>query len=264
MGVKAASRRPKRGLVRPRHDYVFVVTYGRSGSTLLQGMLNTLPRTLVRGENGLFVRQLFQAARTAEEFREKYHGPRSRRTSSAFYGVNHLTAQRFARSANRLVTSTLLGPESASAYDRIGFKEVSWHQVEPEETEPFFAWFDAVFPGAKYVLNTREPEHVVGSGFWQRQGNDAAMAAIARVQEIQSHLRESRPERVHDTRYEVVTGEDRAASDAALRGLAEFVTGGCDDALLATLRGTLEVGHGPNPFKTSRRDTTSDPAPEGP
>ena len=79
------------------------------------------------------------------------------------------------------------------------------------------------------------------------------MAAIQRVIEIQDHLRATRGGRVHETRYEVITGDDRAASDAALRGLAEFVVGSCDDALLETLRGTLEVGHGPNPFGKSRR-----------
>jgi hypothetical protein len=31
--------------------YVFVMTYGRSGSTLLMGLLNTIPGYLVRGEN---------------------------------------------------------------------------------------------------------------------------------------------------------------------------------------------------------------------
>jgi hypothetical protein len=81
------------------------------------------------------------------------------------------------------------------------------------------------------------------------------MAAIQRVIEIQEHLRTTRPDRVHDTRYEIITGDDRAASDGALRDLAEFVVGSCDDALLETLRGTLEVGHGPNPFGKSRRDS---------
>jgi hypothetical protein len=30
------------------------------------------------------------------------------------------------------------------------------------------------------------------------------------------------------------------------------VTGSCDDRLLAAMRKTLTVGHGPNPFGTSR------------
>jgi hypothetical protein len=32
-------------------DHLFIVTYGRSGSTLLQGILNSTPGVLIRGEN---------------------------------------------------------------------------------------------------------------------------------------------------------------------------------------------------------------------
>lgn len=235
-------------------EYVFIVTYGRSGSTLVQGMLNAMPRTLVRGENGLYVQHLFRAWHAADEIRQKRKGPPARRPSNAFFGINALTRGRFVRSAHRLVVGGLLGSEDEKDFDRIGFKEVDWHQITPEETEPFFAWLEEVCPGAKYVLNTREVEEVLGSGFWQRQETDEALAAIQRVIEIQDHLRATRPGRVLETRYEVITGEDKAASDAALQELAEFVLGGCDAELLDALRATLEVGHGPNPFGKSRRD----------
>ena len=52
----AAARRS-----RERHRYVFVVTYGRSGSTLVQGLLNAFPRVLVRGENDLYLLDLYRA-----------------------------------------------------------------------------------------------------------------------------------------------------------------------------------------------------------
>lgn len=234
-------------------DYVFVVTYGRSGSTLVQGMLNAMPRTLVRGENGLYVQHLFRAWQAADQVRQKREGEKTRRASSAFYGITALTRARFVRSARRLLVGGILGKKSERDYDRVGFKEVDWHQVLPEETEPFFAWLDDVCPGAKYILNTREVDQVLGSGFWRRQDADEARAAIDRVIEIQDHLRATRPDRVHETRYEVITGEDRAASDEALRRLAEFVVGSCDEALLDTLRETLKVGHGPYPFGKSRR-----------
>jgi len=243
-------------------EYVFVVTYGRSGSTLVQGMLNSMPRTLVRGENGLYVQHLFRAWQAADVIRQKRKGPPARKPTNAFFGINALTRARFVRSAHRLVVGGILGSEEDKDFDRIGFKEVDWHQIAPEETEPFFAWFEEVCPDAKYVLNTRDVAQVLGSGFWQRQDEDEAMAAIRRVIEIQDHLRSTRPDRVHETRYEVITGDDQAASDAALKGFAEFVVGGCDEALLETLRAKLEVGHGPNPFGRSRRDT-KDATPEG-
>jgi hypothetical protein len=243
-------------------EYVFVVTYGRSGSTLVQGMLNAMPRTLVRGENGLYVQHLFRAWQAADVIRQKRKGPPARKPTNAFFGINALSRKRFVRSAQRLVTGGILGSEDGKDFDRLGFKEVEWHHIAPEETEPFFAWFDEVCPGAKYILNTRDVEQVMGSGFWQRRDADEAKAAIDRVMAIQDHLRATRADRVHETRYEVITGDDRAASDAALEALADFVLGSCGDTLLETLRGTLEVGHGPNPFGKSRREDNKE-TPDG-
>ena len=50
----------------PREDlgYLFVLTYGRSGSTLLQGILNSIPGYLVRGENRQILFHLHEFHRT--------------------------------------------------------------------------------------------------------------------------------------------------------------------------------------------------------
>jgi len=232
-------------------EFVFVVTYGRSGSTLVQGLLNTLPNTLVRGENNFYVLPLFRAQALARGFQRKYakndSGP-----SSAFYGLHEIDLAAFEKSAHDLVVSQLLGEADPGGVRRLGFKEVLWHRIGPRETEGFFDFFDAVFPGAKYVLNQRDHEQVLGSGFWQRQDEDEGRQALLRVEEIQRFLHQTRRDRVYDTRYEVITGDDQAAADAQLRGLAEFVTGGCDDELLAALFTTRETGHGPNPFGKAR------------
>jgi hypothetical protein len=78
------------------------------------------------------------------------------------------------------------------------------------------------------------------------------LKAIRRVEEIQEFLRRTRGDRTLDLRYELITSEDPAVSDAQLRHLAEFVHGSCDDELLSVLRRTKDVGHGPYPFGQSR------------
>jgi hypothetical protein len=228
--------------------FVFVVTYGRSGSTLLQGLLNDLPRTVVRGENGLWLLEMYRAYRLGTDFAKRHTKHASGKTSSAFYGLDHVKPRQFVRATRKLVVPQLLGDETAADVDVVGFKEVLWHRILPEETEGFFAWFEEVFPGARYVLNTRDHERVARSGFWQRQQDEVA-DALARVEEILAWLRETRPDRVLDTRYEVLTGEDRAAADEQLAALADFVVGDHDEALLARLRATLDVPHGPRPFE---------------
>jgi len=233
--------------------HVFVVTYGRSGSTLVQGLLNTLPGVLVRGENGFYVLSLYRAMTTAMAFRARHSRHAPRRVTSAFYGVHEIAPRRFVATTRNLLTQTLLGGVRRDTVDVLGFKEVLWHQVTPQETEGFFDFLDRVFPGARYVLNTRQHEDVLASGFWQRRDDDEALAAVARVEDIQAYLRESRPDRVHDTVYELLAGDDLAASDAQLRDLATFVIGRCDGDLLEALRETRKTGHGPRAFGVKRR-----------
>jgi len=241
-----------------RFEYVFVVTYGRSGSTLLQGLLNALPRVVVRGENSLFVLQLYRAWAQASTFRERHKGHRPRKVQSAFYGIRDLRRRQFTVATRHLMTKFLLGSLNRSDVDVIGFKEVLWHEVKPRETEGFFDFMDAAFPGARYILNQRAHDHVATSGFWQRHDSDEVFAALERVEKMQEFLRRTRPERTYDCRYELITHEDPAISSAQLRGLAEFVTGSCDDALLARLHETRAVAFGPKAFQASQRRRESD------
>ena len=164
-------RRMRRWLGReePTYRYVFVVTYGRSGSTLVQGLLNTLPRTVVRGENNLYVLPLFRAMSSVQAFRKTHlqHNPKA--SHSAFYGLNEITLPSFVASTRTLVTGHLLGSIPPREVDVLGFKEVLWHKVRGSETTEFFNFLDRTFPECLYVLNERDVENVVDSGFWQSQ-----------------------------------------------------------------------------------------------
>jgi hypothetical protein len=233
--------------------FVFVVSGGRSGSTLTQGLLNALPGTLVRGENSFYILPMFRAYRSTQTFQRKY-GKSAAEATSAFYGLHEIDLGDFVRSTHRLAVRQLLASTDPRTVEVLGFKEVRWEHIRPKETEAFFEFFEKVFPNALYVLNERESSKVVRSGQWLRTDEATALKALARVHDVQQYLRETRRERTYDTRYEVITGDDEVARDQALTGLAKFVVGSCDEALLARLRAVLQVGHGPFPFGRARRE----------
>lgn len=253
-----ALRRPAGGDRRFR--YVFVVTYGRSGSTLIQGLLNALPRTLVRGENNFYVLHLYRAWADLRAFRELHlkHNPRA--NHSAFYGLHEIRPASLVRTTHDLLTEHMLGSVRPRQVDVLGFKEVLWHRVTEEEVADFFDFLDRAFPDCRFVLNQRDHAAVVGSGFWQDQDREEVMSAIRSVEKIQEHLRETRPDRVLDLHYEQVTSDDPATSDAQLRAISEFVTGTCEESTMDAMRTTLSTGHGPFPFGKSRgrRERRSD------
>lgn len=232
------------------YDYVFVVSGGRSGSTLVQGLLNAMPRTLVRGENSFFILPMFRAYQRTQSFQRQYW--RNSTVTSAFYGLDQIDLGDFITSTRDLTIRQLLGTTDARTVDVLGFKEVRWDEIRPGETEAFFAFFEQVFPNARYVLNVREPEIVVDSAHWRRVTRQEALRRLARIRDVQQYLRETRSSRTYDTTFEVITGPDGAARDAQLKGLAEFVAGSCDEALLSRLHETLKVGHGPAPFGVAR------------
>jgi hypothetical protein len=233
--------------------FVFIVSGGRSGSTLTQGLLNALPGTLVRGENSFYILPMFRAYRGTQSFQRKY-GRNAPEVTSAFYGLNEIDLRDFVRSTHRLAVRQLLACADPRNVQVLGFKEVRWEHIRPNETAAFFDFFEKVFPGALYVLNERDAKTVVRSGQWLRTDEETALKALARVGEVQQYLRETRGPRTFDTRFEVITGDDEAARDQTLTGLAKFVIGSCDDALLARMHAVLKVGHGPFPFGRARRE----------
>jgi len=252
-GLAEGVRRNRRGSGRDKYRYVFVVTYGRSGSTLVQGLLNAMPRTLMRGENNFYLLHLFHALHAVRQFRREHWKHNPDRAISAFYGLDQIRRGPFLQATNDIVTSTVLGDNPPGAYDVLGFKEVLWHRIEPEETAEFFEWLEQCFPDIGYVLNTRDPQECLGSGFWQEHTKDAALARIGRVIEIQDYLRETRPARCVDVRFEELTGSAPAILDRLLADLAAFVTRRpATPEVVARLRGVLSVGHGPYPFGETR------------
>ena len=235
---------------------MFVVAAGRSGSTLVQGLLNAIPGTLVRGENDLYLLGLYRVMHRFLEFRELHTRNRTRQVTSPFYGLMAIRRGLFVRAARQVFVEGALGPDPRPDVTRLGFKEVLWHRIDRDETEDFFAFLDDAFPGVRYVLNSRDPEVVVGSGFWKGQDPARAKESVERVFEVQDFLRVTRPDRTFDIEYEQLTGPDLAARDDLLRGLVDFVTRRpASDGLLADLRQVMSRGHGPHPFGASRKDS---------
>ncbi len=152
------------------YGYLFVVTYGRSGSTLLQGLLSSIPGYLIRGENGGVTYDLFELHRGLVAYREK-HGP-SGLPSNAWYGIGGYSDGVAFRAMRQLVLATLIRPDEDSRV--VGFKEIRWdHEDLPEYAE----FLRHVFPGARFIVNTRNLSDVAESKWWSKQTDSPEVLA---------------------------------------------------------------------------------------
>jgi hypothetical protein len=201
-------------------EYLFIVTYGRSGSTLLQGILSSIPGYLIRGENDGIAYHLFKfhvtATRRSTSKRARWRSPQS-----AWFGIGGYPQQVALRELRHLLVTTVIRPASDSRV--VGFKEVRWLHKDLHEYVDFLR---AVFPGARFVVNTRNLDDVVRSGWW---AEDQASRQV--LEEAESRMVEL-TDRLGDDAYHVHY-DDYVRSPGKLRELFEWLGEEFDETQVA-------------------------------
>ena len=251
--IRAQAQRQERARVRRlrdrrRYRYVFVVAYGRSGSTLVQGLLNTLPRTVVAGESDLYVLHLFRAAASVRAFQRDHKRHGIHEPVAAFYRLTRIKRGPFHQAMNDIVTAGILGRDNPTDYDVVGFKEVRWYRIQPEETDDFFAAMDARLP--RRALHPQHPQSrprcpvgVLGRRSTRTRPSPPSNGPRPSTTTSGRADRNARSTSAYEDLVDPELVDDR------LRLLAEFATGTRpSEELLASLRARLAIGHGPNPF----------------
>ena len=217
------------GMPGDREDlgYVFIMTYGRSGSTLVQGLLNAIPGYLIRGENSAALNHLHGFHKTMLEESLRGNLVNRRKVTHPFYGIPDFPPEQSLRDLRRLVLDTVLRPEPETRVT--GFKEIRWYQPDLAD---YCDWLRAVFPGARFVVNTRNQADVLQSKWWAKKDNTAYLAGIEeRILAVADGLAEA-AYRVHYDQY--------VADPTVLRGLYDWLGEEFD---LASVRATLGVRH---------------------
>jgi hypothetical protein len=190
--------------------FVVIVSYGRTGSTLLQGVLMTAPNVLIRGEQGgtiaLLHRWYDELCRHQSRLTRRYETSRRH----PFFGIGGFPRDTALRRIRLLLEETLLRPRADTAV--VGFKENRW----PDDVGATLAFLRELLPGVRFVVNTRSLDAVARSGFWRdrpdareqiRRRHDAIVEAAGRL---------------HDDVY-VVHYDDWIADLETLRGLFDWL-----------------------------------------
>jgi hypothetical protein len=195
-------------------SYVFIMACGRTGSTLLQGILNSVPGVMIRGENGGVVEQLFRFHRTVLQRRDPMIKDRTTLipTSHPWWGIDGYPEELALREFRHLVLDTLLRPSSDTTM--VGFKEV---RSTPGQMPEFVGFMSRVFPGARFIHNTRNLEDTARSGWWPEREADP----LAKVTELTARMREAVTS-AGDRGFEV-SYDDYVKDPAALQDLFSWL-----------------------------------------
>ena len=194
-----------------QRDYVFVMTYGRSGSTLLMGILNSIPGWLLRGENRHAMRHLYDFHRSGLAERGRVDARRASEPTHPWFGIEGFPEAASLQHIRALAEATLLRPEPDTRVS--GYKEIRWYD---EDLPDYLDFLRQVFPGARFVLNTRNLDDVAASNYWTHK--DDPLGQVRRNEEKMLLAAEGLGDAVHRVHY-----DDYVADPEVLRGLFEWL-----------------------------------------
>lgn len=216
------------------YTYVFVITYARSGSTLLQSLLNSVPGVQIRGENNNALFHMFQTFQAVQQAKAQ-HGKLVTDKDTPWYGADKLTPAYFKRNLLNLFVAGVLKPSEDAKV--IGFKEIRHIPFFMSDTEfnQYCQFILNSFPQAKIIFNSRNPVDVSKSAWLREQPSATVIRGVRLTDERFRKFASRTPEiakRVIHLEYDKYTRED-----GEVRRLFDFLGFEYDDARVRAVMG---------------------------
>lgn len=194
---------------------VFVVTYGRSGSTLLQKLLNSIDGYCIRGENGNAILSLARAWQRIKNERRLQEARDTTHPGAPWYGAELIDQKAYGRALAETFVQQILQPPAGTRV--AGFKEIRWTS-EPGALRISLDFLKQFFPGARFVFNTRDHHAVAKSKWWASRNDHDVLAQLQRAEQEFAAYQNANPERCLRLHY-----DDYSADHDALRSLYDFL-----------------------------------------
>jgi len=209
----------------PRH--VFIVTSGRTGSTLLLGMLNAHDGVHIQGENFGF---LYYQYKSLEALKLSLAHLGSEKTAqSPFLGADLVDIGAMEKRIHAMCRDIVDGAAPPSTIIG-GFKEVRYDMPDLDD---YLAFLRRVFPSGLFVFLLRDTAEVITSGFWKTM---PAVAATAKVVAMQGRFRSFAEK--HPEFSTMIDYRDLVQPGETLKGLFARLAIAYDGARIAKALGT--------------------------
>lgn len=202
-----------------RMKSLYVVTYGRSGSTLLTGYLSKLPGIDLKGENYLFPLPLADAeARLADAVALKYGG--RQKSSSPWYGSQLFNLERWQRDIRRALLNQLYPRQPIPK--TIGFKEIRWwYRLSEQDFERKLQWLIGIRPPGGIVFLTRNLDKTMAGAWWATQSDEDRAHSRAGLEKFEELAKQYAS--VHTDHSVLVTYEDFTTSPDPARRICDML-----------------------------------------
>lgn len=173
-----------------KYRYCLIITHGRTGSTLLKGLLNTSPDCLIKGENNNFFYYQWlahDAITRAQAFSPIWSGP-----TGSWFGIEEFSPDRNFKELRRLANRVLLSGNRKRNLKVIGFKEIRYFGDNNGFTMPkdhlaeYIGFLSELFSPVTFIHLTRDLNDVARSSWFR---NPCWQKRLHELSEFNHHIK---------------------------------------------------------------------------
>ncbi|GKX35004.1 MAG: hypothetical protein MnENMB40S_26220 [Rhizobiaceae bacterium MnEN-MB40S] len=184
---------------------IFIVCYGRSGSTLLTRLINSIPGACIRGENANALMHLFRAYEAAHRTRYTQGKPEHADTSP-WFGADKVAPSEFGDALVDCFVRQILKPEPTATW--LGFKEIRYHELG-DRLADYLDFLQQFFPNAHFIFNRRSHSDVAKSGWFAQRPAETVEKIVGEMDAAFLDYHENHPGNSRITDYEAFSEDPR-------------------------------------------------------
>lgn len=222
-----------------KFDYIIVCTYGRSGSTLLQGLLNSLDNIVISGENNNFPYHLYLSYNKIKKTQRHFKNPELDSPTNPWYRSSYIDLDSVKKDMHAIIRNVLSSGLSAKEVETstIGFKEIRFIRIH--DMEQYLEFLLDVLPNCGIIFNHRDTANTLKSGWWKSHDNKDEIRKLINTFKKKSKV--FHKNNLNNTF--LINYEDIVARNENLRNLLNYVGSEYDEAKIEK---TLGVSHSYN------------------
>ncbi|HEX2135431.1 MAG TPA: sulfotransferase [Microvirga sp.] len=191
-----------------------IATYGRSGSTLLQKILGSIPGYHITGENFLALHGLFRSFQDAEKTKA-LKGQKRLTLGDPWRGADRIEPETYGARLVDVFLEEIIKPPKGSRV--VGFKEIRFAE-NLDDLDEFLDFIRTFFNPARIVFNVRNAEDVARSGWWKDHPSETVISLVERFDAQARAYAASYPNEAIVVRY-----DDYTKNPEELRDLFRFL-----------------------------------------
>lgn len=141
-------------------EFILICATGRSGSTTLQRIINTIPNVNIKGENNnaiIHLLEFYKSIKFNLIENNSYSTFINKNNKPCWY--NDFNKQEIVNQIKKLILSFL---NKNNTYKIVGFKEIRYNETNMHLLNEF----KELFPKTKFIFHIRNPEKQCKSDWW--------------------------------------------------------------------------------------------------